>query len=247
MDHYTDIPYALDGTSSISSEGIDVTPGAWHHLLVSVDLKPMGSHGIGFSDPFEPPLAQYVDGASQLYIAFDDTNHNQGDLGNWVNGAGDNDVISDGALAVAGSNACRQDGAIPTYSLASSAVPAGPMGLPATSTYVKNIYDVDMADLQMWNDQTLDTSDTANRRLFITDRGTPTSIDTAGKELGRPAICIHNTGSWISGKNTGTTGEDDAGHVIQSGQFSHKGTIISFKPDPRTGSPVTPTNPKSLG
>jgi hypothetical protein len=168
-ENHTNTPGILDGTSAIRSDVIDVAADAWHHVLISVDLKPLASHGVASGESADGPIGDYIDSASQLFIALDDKNYIKDKLSDdWAEGKGDNDVVSDGAYEVAGEEA-GEDEPIPKYTLEDSSVPAGPVGLPATTKYVNNIYGVQMAEFLMWTGKTLDTGVEGNRRHFITN------------------------------------------------------------------------------
>jgi hypothetical protein len=166
---YTDISDLSAGaTGSIHSDLITVTPDMWHHVLISLDLKTVQTHGRGQFDDFTK-LSDYVDSAADLFVALDDVNFTGGDLsGNAVGGDDPNAVLTDGAMAVAGTPA-GGTGAVPAYMLGTPMIPAGgqAVGLPATAVYVDNIYRVEMAEFLLWGGVMLDTGVQDNRRLFI--------------------------------------------------------------------------------
>jgi hypothetical protein len=110
---------------------------------------------------------------------------------------------------------------------------------------------VEMAELQIWVDQSIDTGKEQNRRLFIDypkDKDgnpdkrqglRPVPPKTAEKTLGRPHILIHGTNNWKHGRNTGTSGietDADGNHFIKpEGQFTPVAKIEKFVPDPELG------------
>jgi hypothetical protein len=185
IEHWADVStVAMDATGIITNDGSQsVTADQWHHLLISIELQTIQAHGL--SDPsesYEGPIANYVDSAARLFVALDDVNYTQYDLSSlWVNGAGDNDIITEDAERVAGSSPTTDDqGASlgrPEYSLADPAVISShsQIGLPGTTEAVDNIYPVEMAEFQMWVGITLDTGIEANRRAFIDADGKPVS------------------------------------------------------------------------
>jgi hypothetical protein len=256
---------ALSTTAAITTNAsIVVEPDVWNHLLVSIDLETMATHGFDAVDTI-PPYVTFFDSWSNLYIALNDKNYIGFDLtNNWTENPNEpNATVNDDALSVADSPSQGDQNSDPsnfgyfpkpTYRISDPTVPCSdePMGLPATTKYVKDIYDVDMAEFQMWVGQSIDTADEAMRRLFVAPdkkgRMTPVKPSVAAAKLGQPDILIHRTGNWEKGKNTGKIGLNFDGSIKQSGQFVPKGTIIKFRPDPiLTGDPVKPKNPRSLG
>jgi hypothetical protein len=123
---------------------------------------------------------------------------------------------------------------LPTYSCSGFMLPTAdqPIGIPASKTHLEHNTGLEMAELQIWANQTLDTGIPENRRLFIDVDGKPTSMSVAEKVLGMPDIKLHGTGNWKKGKNTGKTGYDDEGQPIAAGQFEPTGSIEKFLPDP---------------
>lgn len=234
--HYTDISFTEDRTGSIYSNDISVSADEWHHVLISCDLSGVKTHG----GEWDGNLAQFVDSAAKLWIALDDKNYTKGDLsGNWSE-KGDNDVITDGAYAVAGTQPNKEaGGGIAQYSLDSTAVPAGAIGMPAIGKYVNNIYNVEMAEFQMWTGLTLNTASTAARRAFLdykrdakgnivpekdkTFKLRPVNPKKAEKLMGRkPNIMLHGSSRWKKGDNTGSA----------RGDFKPTGEIVRYMPDP---------------
>jgi hypothetical protein len=245
----SDILYTT--TANITSDEIVVLPDVWNHLLVSVDLQTIATHGGSGTEAF----ASHFDSTSQLYVALNDINYTGYKLS--VNFCGDpsnpNGVVSDDAEKIV-SDPVQVDGSgnevIPTYVLSDPEIPCEgqAMGLPATTAFVNDIYDVDHAEFQMWVGQKIDTGDEAMRRLFIDAKRKPVKPSVAAAKLGQPDILLHGTGNWEKGKNTGKIGLNFDGTLKRNGQFTPKGTIIKFRPDPiLTGDPVKPKNPKSLG
>jgi hypothetical protein len=135
---------------------------------------------------------------------------------------------------------------VPRYSYLPSAVDMSNISLPAAEAYVDAIRRCEMAELQIFLDVSLDTSDIRKRRAFIDAKGNPVapdktsspddpssgSIDLLGK---RPDILLHSSSNWIKGRNTGSTGVTDEGNQIREGQFTPIGGIASYTPDPSLG------------
>lgn len=206
---YNDISsWVCSTTGAITNTGNQsVTADAWHHLIVSLDLKPVISHGTDDENSTGVDFtAPWIDSASKLYIALDDVNYLGFDLSaNW-NSNGDpgepnNEVITSGAELVAGSRAFRDELpsqtenqaiiGIPQYAMNASVIPCAEksIGIPARATEVANIYRVEMAEFQLFVDVTLDPSIEANRRAFIDykrdSKGNPIA-DKDGKIYLRP-------------------------------------------------------------
>ena len=250
QNNYTAVPGEWE-SGSITSSGITVTPDVWHHVLISVDLKPIKTHGLSLDENFERPIAKYVDSASKLWIALDDKNYNKDDLNSYWTGGDDNEVVSNDGGATAGSTPARDEnspdyGVVNTYSVEMS-VPSGDIGIPAPAKYKDSVYHCEMAEFQMWTGQTLDTGSEKNRRLFLDykrdDKGNPipdkdgqtrlrpVNPKVAEDTLGTPTIRLHGSGKWINGKNTGR-GWDPETSTNNTLSFTPTGTIKPYKPDP---------------
>ena len=210
----------------IYSDQIDITPDHWHHLLVSVELQTIATHGGEWSGS----IAEFVDSAAKLYVALDDVNYTGWDaFSNWTEGD-PNDVITDGAYEVAGTSPDRDTGAIASYSVSDLTIPCEgqPLGIPGTKGAVAKIHAVEMAELQIFTGVSLDPGEMRNRRAFIDADGLPVPavetqrkddagnpiFDEAGnpvmdpppaeKLLGKkPDVLLHGSGDWIAGRNTG--------------------------------------------
>lgn len=126
---------------------------------------------------------------------------------------------------------------VPHYSCGGFMLPISghPIGIPASSDMLKHNTGVEMAELQIWCGQSLDTGDLGMRRLFIDKKGKPVSPARAAKRLGKPDILLHGTANWKKGRNTGKSGIDAKGKPIRAGQFEPVAKIEKFKPDPELG------------
>lgn len=124
---------------------------------------------------------------------------------------------------------------LPTYSCSEFTIPlAGhPIGIPASAHHLTHNTGVEMAELQIWANKTLDTGDASMRRLFIDKDGKPVPPKKAAEVLGKPDILLHGSTNWKTGKNTGTIGVDKDGQTKPDGQFSHIAKIEKFLPDPK--------------
>lgn len=238
----------LTGTAAITSNtgAIKISPDHWHHVLVSVNLNSIATHGGSGGGS----TASFTDSSAKLYIALDDKNFTKDDLSStWVDGGGPNDVITAGAFAVAGARDSRDDDGnslgTSTYSLPAPAVNSGNhgLGIPATSSAPN--YHVELAEFQMWTNQALDPAGESSRRAFITDDGKPETDDTVPEDLlGTPAIRLHGSSNWKNGKNTGTPPAQTVDELGASQNFSPSGKIRAYKPNPSLHGPQSPEDIK---
>jgi hypothetical protein len=141
---------------------------------------------------------------------------------------------------------------VPKYSCPGFVIPVKEkrIGIPTGNILTKHNTGVEMAELQIWANKTLDTNDVEMRRLFIdypkdakgkpdkTKPLQPVSPSVAAKILGKPDILLHGTSNWKKGKNTGTSGYKivSGEQVINpKGQFIPVAKIEKFLPDPKIG------------
>jgi len=124
---------------------------------------------------------------------------------------------------------------VPTYSCSGFEIPTNGniIGIPSSEYHLKHNSGVEMAELQIWANKTLDTSDEGLRRLFIDEHGKAVPPSVAAEKLGKPDILLHGTNNWKKGKNTGTTGVDSKGVLVPGGQFNPVAKIEKFLPDPQ--------------
>lgn len=190
---------------------IEITAGAWHHVLISFDLS--GGCSSSYSDP-----NLSIDSTCPFFWAVDDVNYNSNYL--WPNtpvaiGGTDvpNGIFSDRCIQNTGS-----------FSFAAGNLPASGngIGLPSISSNSSKIYLVEMARLAFFTGVTTDTSVEDNRRAFVTSDGRPadpalarTLLDTA------PILEFKTNTNFIAGHNTGTGDE-----------FVPTGSITDFSPGP---------------
>jgi len=144
------------------------------------------------------------------------------------------------------SNPDPKDFDIPTYECAGFSIPVAghPVGIPASAHHLQHNTGIEMAELQIWANQTLDTSRLDLRRLFVREvidddtgqtRRLPVEPSVAAEMLGRPDVLLHGSSNWISGRNTGATGVDDEDNNVPTGQFQPVARIVQFKPEPELG------------
>ena len=246
---------------------IIVTADKWHHLLISWDVTgSISTHGHHIDS--ETNEADVTSGGNHIWVALDDKNYTKFDLPfDWVDGSADPNLVLTHMGSVCAAthyqtgltarfNITPDADGPAQYNYTASSIPSSPLGIPADKPQynsadgaVKPIYNVAMAELQIFTGKTLNTSNEQNRRAFIDyerdEDGNPI-VDKDGKRelkpvnpkqaeelLGqKPDILLHGTAKWQKGKNTGSIGIDTEGEEIPSGQFKPTGIIEKFKPDP---------------
>lgn len=126
-----------------------------------------------------------------------------------------------------------------------------PIGIPAQGRHLVHNTGVELAELQIWANKTLDTKDERNRRLFLdwpkdaagnpdkTKPLQPVLPNVAAVALGEPDILLHGTNNWKNGFNTGKAGystDRDGNKVLdKNGQFQPTAKIEKFLPEPKLG------------
>jgi len=165
--HYTDISDIKYGTTgAIESNVIPISADKWHHVLISVNINDIKTHGIALGTSLGS-IADGTDSAATLYIALDDKDKTKLDLSeNWVDGGDDHAVITRDAYDIINLPPSVDE---PNYSLSGATVPSNgiALGIPGVSQYTNAVRKVEMAEFLMWTDVMLDTSIEENRRLFI--------------------------------------------------------------------------------
>lgn len=230
-----------------------IVPDQWSHALLSFDIT-NGCATAGTEGDVDSGVLSY----SKMWFALDDVNYDGNNLGAF-GGSDPNMLLTDLGNAainrpasVDGFN-CANGPA--EYSLTGCVIPSsgGPFGIPASATFVDNIFKVEMAEFQMFTGVSMDTSVAANRRAFIargadgsltpvnpfaigalsdpTDGVDPHTLIAPGKPhklLGKPADIVLSSTSrnWIGGINTGTSKD----------KLKATGTIKAFLPNPKVGS-----------
>jgi hypothetical protein len=226
--------------------GQRVSAGKWHHAIVSFDLTSSCATvgNIQTADGPDPTLGTQSDRTSStcsMFISFDDHDLTGKKLScYWPTGSGDpHAILPVNGYYVASTNIFNppvapfnsHDGNLititnnyedPAYSYSPSGAPVeGLIGIPATTERVDAIKTIEMAELQVFVDTTVDTSDLGIRRLFVTDVGKPEEMTVAAAALGRPVIALKGSVNWIAGVSTGSLGD-----LVASG------TITEYSPGP---------------
>jgi hypothetical protein len=227
-----------------AGDSILVAADIWHHVLVSIDLSNPTSI-LGVASEIE---ADSVTSAPQMWVAFDDLNYTGKNMStNSPSGGRPNDVLPAGAFAFIGQSTDGEQIPVP-YSYNTEApirAHEGVIGVPAPSAYANRIYQVQMAELQIFTGVALDTSVEANRRAFINSKGQPVDeaygvakyrgiygpkspnvVPSAPVELlgKKPDVAIvRSARNWMSGFDFNKT------------SFRPNGKIRPVKPDPVVG------------
>lgn len=141
----------------------------------------------------------------------------------------------------------------PSYQAGPFVLPTNgfPIGVPVQQRHLKHNTGIEMAELQIWANKTLDTGNVGNRRLFLdypkdangnpdkTKPLEPVPPSVAAKVLGEPDILLHGSNNWIRGRNTGKSGFaiDATGKEVinQAGQFQPVARTERFLPEPKLG------------
>lgn len=249
----------------------------WHHVLLSWELGE-GNSAHGRVDDDDAPLKEFVDSHSLLYCSLDDQNLVANDLPcqYWFDDMDDNAIFCDGVFGLAGNPyGTNPDddpllppySGLPTYSVSfENGIQMDTVAVPSHPRYertqfhgsdvpVTPILQIEVAELQIFGDLLLDTSEVDKRRAFIDyERNAEGNIvqDHEGNNLmkpvdpkrteellgRRPHVLLHRVSNWKKGKNTGSLGRDSEGNEILTGQFTPSGTISRYKPDPSLGVPA---------
>lgn len=232
-------------------------PDRWHHLLMSFDIG--GAVSIG---------TPFASSSCRLWYAIDDVDYRgaanmqpyRNTDGQWgPDNLADNAILTRNAFAYSGSDPNWQAiqyyenhyVGLPQGTYSGGSIPSSQaeFGIPAGKQYVDGIFQVEMAEFQMWTDKTLDTGSETKRRAFIdcdrdendqpipNDDGTltmkPVPMNKAEELIGKKQdIILHGTKKWQEGFNTGSLGFDDDGEPKPSGQFIPTGRIDPYKPEP---------------
>jgi len=251
-----DISYIRTGTPEyfeIIPLGFQVSVDQWHHLLVSFDFSTSVDVVALANYTGDNPQGDAIKTVCKFWYAFDDHNKTgQNNMGDSWAYHGPNDVVPVTALQAAydyvpqsppisstGKPLVTGELYDPEYHWTASPLPmnGGPMGFPASADYVDTIYHCEQGEFQFFAGLALDTGVQKNRRAFVDDKGKPVDPADTEKLLGkRPDILLHTTANWQAGTNTGAIGllrlTEGAEAIIPSGQFTPKGRIDRYTPDP---------------
>jgi hypothetical protein len=257
------------GSINLGVYGGNIAPAIqadqWHHILISWDLQASNAtHGSEEGSTTAGGTESY----SLMWCAIDDVNKDKYELpANWIggSGAGAAEEPSTNPNAHLSNLAYRYSGVgddpPPRVKVDFSPIPSNPLIIPAPTTLlyptgpqgetgeVKANQLVEMAELQIFTDVVVNTSEEIKRRAFIDfardENGNPIA-DADGKfalkpvdpkkaeELmgKKPEVLLHGSGNWIEGYNTGSTGVLIDGDKIPTGQFTPTGVINQYTPDP---------------
>jgi hypothetical protein len=245
-------PDSFDTVPSGRSElyddyGQTVTPDHWHHVELSFDIDTITTEGkIADGDP---DTFGTINSSAKFYLAMDDENLTGKKLSYFTNRQ-DN---TNGVVTVLGHFAYTSNyipsiyettsfdtyrgyTATTTYSgtyLGPATYDFDPPGIEFDVITVPGdiVSNVQMAELQIYNNLLLDTSSVANRRFFINDKGKPVNPSKNYETLGKPTVLLHRSTNWKKGKNTGVVEVD----------FQPSGdNIEKYKPEPSLHGPQFP-------
>lgn len=252
----------------------DTFADKWHHVLVSCDLSNSVS---GTSD--SATFTGGITGANHMWVALDDVDYNKDSLTTWTESGDNNAVCSNAVSTAAGApepptslplpfsvpvdaNLHNMINGVPsgmpttstplTCTVSAEPVPVNghSFGLPSTTDQTDQIYEVDLAEFQMFTGVTLDTSVESNRRAFIDANLQPVvsiisrlpydPTDPLAAPISMPPsqpiallgqspdiAFVSSSNNWQRGFNLGSSG---------GGGFGPTGTINPFVPDPKVGS-----------
>ncbi|ODM71670.1 hypothetical protein [Bradyrhizobium elkanii] len=199
---------------------------AWHHVLLSWDLS--GGSAIHATDDHSLTIEQVTDSYSMLWCALDDVNKNGTNLpALWLGMFGNNTppdpnaMLSSKCTAYAFYNFSDPDTGI--LALSSPTVPSNPICIPGPASLNRDSgsmtpdYKIQMADVQIFTNRSIDTSDVTKRRLFITAAGVPADPAIAASTLTKSPEVLLRGGGFIVGTNSGT-----------AGNFTSTGTISAY-------------------
>lgn len=145
------------------------------------------------------------------YCAFDDVNKTGAALWPAVENGSANVVNAADYSASSGSG--FSGGALDTEGL--------PIAIPTSSGNSDWVYNLRMADIQVFTGVSIDTGVEANRRAFVTLDGRPANPSLAASLLGKQPEILLRGSDWLIGRNTGT-----------AGNFTKTGTLNPFDPGP---------------
>jgi len=190
-----------------------VVADRWYRFILSGDLS--GTASVHYSEDVNTSATTYsINSTQKLYLAVDDTDFSptsslSGTTGTVTTSPGD--VLPEFYIQ-------DTNGVV----LIAYGFGAGPGDWRTFVSGIPSFYNskFELADFMMWTGVSLDTSDTANRRLFIDVDGNPGVPSVAIAALGAPVYDFRGPASGIS------TNNGSAGSVTKTG------TITDFTPGP---------------
>lgn len=246
---YSDASYATcPFPQYFDGSGVNVSWDVWHHLLLSWDLGYNNSSHASTDPLSTAPRASFVDSYSMMWCALDGQEKSGSDLPSTtiVNLGGDipNGIVCQSCSDLAGnyySLTAPDYSGLPSIDVQfSQGIKANGIFIPAEPEYarggryvagtsIRPIYRVDMAELMIWAGTAVPSNAV---KYFISDQGTPLAMSAIERQVGagEATIKIHGTQAWLRGNNSG--------HL--TGDFTRRGTITPFKPDPQIGVGATP-------
>lgn len=203
------------------SQKTTVVEDEWHHVLISFDLSSSCSN-TRVLDGEGPATTDSISPGPTFTWALNDENKVGDSMfpagGREDYGAGETGIVPQ-SLIVAIDGA---EGSSVTWSSVSIESDGNQIGIPASVDYVSKVYNIQMAEVQIFLDVTTDARVEDNRRAFITASGRPASPSRAAALLEKsPEIYFQTHEDFITGNNRGT-----------GSNFTPTGTIIAYTPGP---------------
>jgi hypothetical protein len=269
--HYIDVSSSGDVIPQLYNgvcRAVKMTPDAWHHLLLSYDVtNEIRTHGVPREDSDGTDM-QGTSNYNLMWFALDDVNYKEYDLpAYWISGGPANAILPSGIPVASPWHVVNPaigpihryypggaDGPMSYICLATS-LPAQVLSIPGLPDYQSGdgrqmpVHHIEMAEMQIFMNMTMDTSIKSNRRAFIevTEGSTdepdePHTLKPVKPEKTeellhrRPDILLHRVSNWKEGKNTGSLGlkrvDGQPDEILPGGQFEPTGTILKYTPDP---------------
>ncbi len=210
--------FYMSGSAAPYTEDAIIAIDEWNHALISFDISGGASVVYGPSSFTLASDMTFTWSLNDVSKVGESMNPSGG--GRWSdNGISDLDIIiPHGLIDYAGA-----DGDIASYSGMTIGAFGNPIGVPASAAFVDNVYNLELAELQVFTGVSIDDAGAElSRRLFVDAEGRPVSASVAQAELGQaPAIYMRNSTHFANGTNLGT-----------GGSFTPTGTIIPYTPGP---------------
>jgi hypothetical protein len=196
----------------------------WHRYIISIDLS--GGANWTYTDPpgFDPAFYTFVNNDFRFWLSVDDTDYSATSFLPRTVVSPPSDPISGPAGIffpnMSGVEFTRSgDVNFPGFSIKLSGLE---FAIPCLAANADPVYNpaFQIADFLMWTGVSLDTSVTANRRLFIDASGDPVNPSVAIAALGTPVYDVRGPASGI------------ATNLGSAGNLTKTGTVTDYTPGP---------------
>lgn len=227
----------------------------WNHVILSWDVHAATVSGGGMGT------------TSQMWCSINDKDISGSELPamGQADGSGPNNHLSRNVIYFLGLEDHSANLSVTEITSTEFAVPSHPVKyVPHASGSVstKNpVLRVEMAELQVFADVTVDTGDISKRRAFVSERGSPVSplaADDDGNPIGSvgalgkmPEILLVGASDWAIGYNSGSLGmkvEVEGMPPVRNpkGQFTPTGNIHAWEPGPSLYGSQSPAPPPDV-